>query len=209
MPQKKKNNDDKKSLGTLGGHTFRSRTFDAVKGKGTKEPAAVTAAKVAGESAAKITARSKIWIAVIKYIALVMIAILGGKLCFWPSDSSTETTIETAEPANRSYVDFVRDLNAKRSKDPLAVSALVEEYRKKRVKWDCTILEGNPTEKYYRIGVDDKTEPKYQAVARFRPDRFHHVENGERTTIEGVFASADNLGIMLMDCRFTSDSREP
>ena len=119
-----------------------------------------------------------------------------------------EITLETADPLNRSYTDFVRDLNEARSQGLPAISNLVESCRKKSVKWDCMILDGNTTEKFYRIGVNDKAERKDRAFAGFNPDKFYLRKNGERATIEGVFSTADDSGITLYDCRFAEDAQK-
>ena len=101
-------------------------------------------------------------------------------------------------------------LNAARGKDPLTVIALIDQYRGKRVRWDCTILHTNAVDKWYAIGANEKAEPKSRAFAQFRSDEFDRfVNEGEHKTVEGVFRSADEDGIVLYDCRFVPESKQP
>ena len=85
------------------------------------------------------------------------------------TNAESEPTVDTAKPANCSYQDFVGDLEKARSQDAVALSAVIDEYRGKRVKWDCTILEIGPTDRYYVVGVSDKADPRNRAHAQFQP----------------------------------------
>lgn len=126
------------------------------------------------------------------------------------NDDEREPTLDTAKPANRTYITFVDDLNVARGKGTLTVSTFIDQYRGKKVKWNCTILQTNPTDKWYRIGAEVTSAPENQAFAQFRSvefDRF--AKEGDRRIVEGVFWNADNGGIVLYDCRFVSDSKEP
>ena len=88
-----------------------------------------------------------------------------------------EPTLETAKPANRTYLDFVNALNVARGKDPLTVIAFIDQYRGKKVRWDCTILHTNAVDKWYTIGENEKAEPKNRAFAQFRSDEFDRFLN--------------------------------
>jgi hypothetical protein len=124
--------------------------------------------------------------------------------------SGNEPTLQTAKATNRSYADFVRDLEAARKKDSLTVTSLVDQYNGKKVRWVCTILRANSVEKWYTIGVDEHAVARNQAFAQFRADEFDRfAKDGERKTIEGVFRSADDEGIVLYDCRFATEAKQP
>ena len=68
----------------------------------------------------------------------------------------------------------------------------------------------NAVDKWYTVGENEKAEPKNRAFAQFRSDEFDRfLKEGARKTIEGVFRNADDDGIVLYDCRFASESKQP
>jgi len=127
------------------------------------------------------------------------------------SATDSEPTIETARFDPISFGDFVSRLNEAREQDDIVKSALVDQYRWKKVRWDCVIVDTRTEDAAYYVGTNEKAEKKDQAFAQFGDpgqfDRF--LKRGDCVTMEGVFKTADDGGIVLYDCRLASETPNP
>jgi hypothetical protein len=124
------------------------------------------------------------------------------------STTGDAPTIETAPFDPIGYAEFLSRLNRARQEGDPAKSALLARYRWKKLRWECVILDVRSEDSAYFVGPSEDAIEKDRTFARFdEPRQFDaFAKRGDRVTIEGVFETADNTGIVLYDCRFPSDA---
>ncbi len=117
-------------------------------------------------------------------------------------------TLENAKLANLSYVKFVEQLDEARNSDNL--STFIDQYEDKKVTWDCVILEIDAVGEWYKIATSENAAQKNQAFAQFRLGEFDRfVKEGDQKRVDALFVNADSKGILLRDCRFAPDQKQP